>query len=106
VAGFIAAAEHPEAQGQVINLGTGREISIGDLAQTILNLLGKEVSIEPDDQRTRPEASEVDRLCADITRARQVLGWRPQYSLEEGLCLTIAWIKDNLASYRPEMYNL
>jgi NAD dependent epimerase/dehydratase len=106
VAGFIAAAEHPEALGQVINLGTGREISIGDLAQTIFTLLGKEASIEPDDQRTRPDASEVDRLCADITRARQVLGWRPQYNLEEGLRLTIAWIKDNLASYRPEMYNL
>jgi NAD dependent epimerase/dehydratase len=106
VAGFIDAAEHPEALGQVINLGTGREISIGDLAQTIFTLLGKEVPIEPEDQRTRPEASEVDRLCADITRARQVLGWEPRYSLEEGLSLTIAWIKDNLESYRPEIYNL
>jgi dTDP-glucose 4,6-dehydratase len=104
--GFIAAAEHPEALGQVINLGTGWDISIGNLAQTIFRLLGKDAQIESDDQRVRPDASEVDRLCADITKASQLLGWTPKYSLEEGLKETIEWVRENQGIYRPWLYNV
>ncbi len=106
VNGFIAAAEHPEAIGQVINLGTGHEISMGDLANKILELIGIEATINTEDQRVRPEASEVDRLCADNNKARKLLCWAPSYTLEEGLLATIDWIRNNLDQYRPRNYNL
>lgn len=104
--GFIAAAEHPGALGQTINLGTGWDISIGNLAQTIFRILGKDAQIEADDQRVRPDASEVDRLCADISKARNLLGWSPKYSLEEGLRKTIEWVQENQGIYRPGVYNV
>jgi dTDP-glucose 4,6-dehydratase len=104
--GFISAAEHPAAIGQVVNLGTGKEISIGDLARKIFELLGVEPAVEAEDQRVRPDASEVDRLCADITKARHLLGWKPKYTLESGLSETIAWVRDNIDSYRPGTYDV
>lgn len=106
VAGFIRMAEEPLAIGQVINIGSGKEISIGDLAALILKLMGKDIPIATEAQRLRPDASEVDRLCADNAKARELLAWEPQYSLEEGLQFTIAWIEENLENYRPETYNL
>jgi len=105
-AGFISAAEHPQALGEVINLGTGNEISIGDLARTIFRLLGKEGHIQTDDKRVRPGTSEVDRLCADITKAKKILHWEPEYTLEEGLQETIDWITENLDNYRPGIYSV
>jgi NAD dependent epimerase/dehydratase len=106
VDGFIKAAENTGAVGQVVNLGTGREISIGTLAKTILELMGKDLLIETDDQRIRPDASEVDRLCADISKARDLLGWEPQYTLETGLLETIAWVEKNLDEFRPGQYSV
>lgn len=106
VEGFVRAAEVDEAVGQVINLGTGFEISIGDLAQTILKMLGVKVPIIADTERVRPERSEVDRLCADATRAREILGWQPRHTLEEGLDETIKWLKDNHERYRPDVYTI
>lgn len=93
VAGFLRAAEAQEAVGGVFNLGTGEDISIGDLAATILRLLGTDCPIASEDARTRPPASEVGRLLSDNRRAAAVLGWRPAVSLEEGLARTIAWWK-------------
>lgn len=105
VAGFISVAESPSAIGQVINIGSGREISIGGLTDLILKLTGGgDVPITRDDERTRPEHSEVERLCADTSKANEILDWRPQYSLEEGLAQTIEWIKSNLEKYRPGTY--
>jgi dTDP-glucose 4,6-dehydratase len=104
VEGFIRAAIVPEALGQTINIGSGREISIGDLAQAIVKLMGRPIPIRTDDQRIRPQGSEVDRLLADNTRARQLLGWEPVFTLEEGLEKTIAWIQENLRRYRPDAY--
>jgi dTDP-glucose 4,6-dehydratase len=104
VAGFIKAAESPKAVGETVNLGTGREISIGDLARTILRSMGKELSIVTDDNRIRPERSEVDRLCADAAKARELLGWHPEYSLEAGLAETISWIEQNSAKFRIGVY--
>ena len=104
VEGFIRAAECPEAVGKTINIGSGREISIGDLANMILKLVGKDIPIISDDQRLRPAKSEVERLCADNRLAREVLDWRPRFTLEEGLAETIRWIEGNLGRFRVGEY--
>ncbi len=104
VDGFLRAASSADAVGGTFNLGSGREISIGDLARTIGEVAGREVTVVVDEQRMRPEGSEVDRLCADGSKAREVLGWMPAVSLEEGLARTVEWIAGNLDRYRPEDY--
>ena len=104
VEGFIKAADAPLAIGEVINLGTGEEIAIGRLAETIMKLMGKDMPIISEDQRVRPENSEVERLCADNTKAREILGWAPQHKLEEGLELTIDWLRQNNEQYRSNVY--
>ena len=104
VEGFIKAAESNDAVGEVINLGTGCEISIGALAQTILQTMGKKIPVVSESQRVRPENSEVDRLCADNRKARELLGWQPQFSLEEGLAKTIEWLRENHEQYRSDVY--
>jgi NAD dependent epimerase/dehydratase len=104
VEGFVRAASKPEAIGEVINLGTGQEISIGDLAATILRLMNKDLPIVAEGARLRPEKSEVERLCADNAKARTILGWTPQYTLEAGLNKTIEWIRENQDRFRPQVY--
>jgi NAD dependent epimerase/dehydratase len=104
VAGFIKAAETPEALGEVINLGSETEISIGDLATLILRILGKVVPVVAETARVRPEKSEVERLCANSSKARKLLDWAPRYSLEEGLQKTIEWIEQNHERYRRGTY--
>jgi NAD dependent epimerase/dehydratase len=102
--GFIRAAESPAAVGQVINIGTGLEISIGELAARILKMIGRELPIICEDQRVRPDKSEVERLCADNRRALELLNWQPRVSLEEGLRRTIAWLQENNERYKPGVY--
>ncbi len=104
VDGFLRAARSETGLGEVFNLGTGQEIRIGDLAQKIIAMVGREVKIETEQQRLRPEKSEVMRLISDNSRAREVLGWTPQISLDEGLKRTIHWISENLAQYRVGKY--
>jgi dTDP-glucose 4,6-dehydratase len=104
VDGYVLAASTPEATGQTINLGSGREISIGDLAQLIGRLTGREVRIERAAERMRPEGSEVERLLASNARARDLLGWEPAVTLEEGLERTIEWMRAHLDRYRPGVY--
>jgi NAD dependent epimerase/dehydratase len=104
VEGFIKAAETPAAIGHTINLGTGREISIRDLATLILKTLGKDLPIAADNVRIRPENSEVERLCADNRKGQSILGWQPKYTLEEGLALTIDWLRENSERYRADAY--
>ena len=106
VEGFLKAASVPEAVGQTINLGSGREISIGDLARLIARLCGSENSIKSDEQRVRPDKSEVQRLLADNTLALTLLGWAPAVSLEDGLVRTIEWMRQNLNRYRSDVYNI
>jgi NAD dependent epimerase/dehydratase len=112
VAGFVRVAEHDEAVGEVINVGSGLETSIGDLARTIAELMDAEVTIALDEQRLRPDKSEVDRLRADIGKAERLLGHRPAYGgrdgLRRGLTETIAWFRrpENLAGYKPHLYAL
>jgi dTDP-glucose 4,6-dehydratase len=104
VEGFIAAAANQEAVGQVINLGSGVEISVHNLAETLGHLLEKKLTLVAEGQRIRPENSEVERLCADATTARSLLGWRSSVSLEDGLRRTIAWIEQNLPQYPVDTY--
>jgi dTDP-glucose 4,6-dehydratase len=104
VEGYLLAAEAPDALGKAINLGSGREISIGDLAQLIIKLTGSAAQVEVDSQRVRPGGSEVDRLLADNSQAKTLLGWQPRVSLEEGLALTIEWSRHNLSAFRAGIY--
>lgn len=106
VDGFIRVAECDGAVGQAINIGSGNEVSIGDLVTVISGLLGKNFRIVRDDKRLRPGNSEVERLCADNTKAREILGWCPKYSLEQGLRQTLEWIRSNLERYRMGIYTV
>ena len=104
VEGYVLAAVAPDAIGQTMNLGSGREISIGDLAHLIAERMGREIEIEHDDARMRPAGGEVDRLLANSALAGEIMGWEPLYSLEEGLDRTIAWIRENADWYKPGEY--
>jgi len=104
VEGFLAAGSHPSAIGRTINLGSNREISVGNLAEMIVRLAGSKAVIESEAARQRPEKSEVERLLADNTLAKELLGWEPSVSLEEGLTRTIDWMRGNLHHYRPDTY--
>lgn len=104
VEGFLAAGSHPAAVGGTFNFGSGREISIGDLAHLIAELVGKPIEVVSTDERQRPAASEVERLLADFQLAQRTLGWTPKVSLEDGLRSTIAWLDRHLDAYRPDVY--
>ena len=106
VEGFIKVAESKRSLGEVINIGSGREITIGELAGKIIDILGKDIKIVADKSRIRPKKSEVGRLLADNRKAKKLLGWTPKVSLEEGLKKTIEWIKDNQDYYKTDIYNV
>ena len=106
VHGFMKIAEVDEAVGDVMNIGTGQEISIGDLANKIASLIGRDVQIVFDENRLRPGSSEVERLCCDNSKARRILRWSPQYSLDEGLQETILWMKTSGPVGRPGSYRI
>lgn len=95
VNGFIKVAQSDNSVGEVINIGSNFEVSMGDLAEKISNLLNKKISIVQDPSRVRPQKSEVQRLWCDNAKAKRLLDWEPQVSLEEGLQETIEWMKKN-----------
>ncbi|MFH1202749.1 MAG: GDP-mannose 4,6-dehydratase [Candidatus Omnitrophota bacterium] len=105
--GFIKVAECEKAIGQAINLGTGFEISIADLTDKIISIVGnKHTRILADKARMRPKKSEVGRLCSDNSKARRLLKWEPGISLDEGLKKTVSWIKENIDLYEPQAYKI
>ncbi|MGE5328823.1 MAG: NAD-dependent 4,6-dehydratase LegB [Deltaproteobacteria bacterium] len=106
IEGFIKIAERDAAIGEIINIGSGKEISIGDLASKIIGIIGKDVKVISDEKRIRPEKSEVNRLCADNTKAFELVGWEPKYTLDKGLEETIEWFKNNLNYYKSDIYNV
>ena len=106
VSAFMRAAESPESAGQALNFGSGKEISIGDLAGRIISLVGRDVAIVCDDERIRPEKSEVNRLLADATKAKELLGWKPLFSLTDGLRNVIDWMSKHLNRYKTDVYNI
>lgn len=105
VNGFLKVAESDKSVGEVINVGTGSDVSIGDLAEKIFKLLEKEPDIRTDQERVRPEKSEVERLLCDNSKAQDLLNWSPEYSLDEGLEETIAWFDEALCE-RPEVFQV
>lgn len=105
VEGYIAAAESEQAVGRSINFGSGIEISIGDLARMIGELIGQPLEIKHDDHLFRPEKSEVNRLVADSSLARELTGWKPRTDLRTGLSETIDWMRDNLDKYPAESHH-
>jgi len=110
--GFLAAATSDAIVGQTVNLGSGFEISIQETAETIAKLMNIELKLANDEQRVRPESSEVERLHASIQKAKEVLGWQPQLKglegFKAGLKQTIDWFSNptNLARYKADRYNL
>jgi len=106
VEGFVKIAKALNSVGETINIGSNMEISIGDLVKKIITLSGRDAEVEFEDQRIRPGKSEVNRLWAQNSKARSMVGWEPRYSIEHGLSETIEWIKQNLDKYKTEIYNV
>jgi len=108
VSGFISALESDNGTGQVINLGSGREIGIGDLAGKIAAMMDSKIEIKTDEERIRPEKSEVERLLADNRKAFDLLGWKPAFTLEQGLEETIRWFREpgNRSFYHSTGYTI
>ena len=105
-AGFLAVAASDRTVGQVTNLGTGREISIGDLVETLFGVTGIRKDVVTEEARLRPEGSEVHRLLADATRARAWAGWEAVVPLEDGLKRTAEWVRDHLGSLEARSYHV
>jgi dTDP-glucose 4,6-dehydratase len=104
--GFIRVAEADNVLGQEINLGNDNTIRIGDLVEKIFGIIGKPPKITTDEQRIRPGKSEVMKLWASNQKAKEMIGWEPRISLDEGLRLTIEWISAHLDLYRPDQYTV
>jgi dTDP-glucose 4,6-dehydratase len=104
VNGMLFAADSPNLLGKSVNIGTGTEISVGDLAQKIIGIVGRDVEVVQEAIRLRPEKSEVERLLADSTIFRNETGWYNRVSLDEGLEQTVAWIRENISLYHPTKY--
>jgi Nucleoside-diphosphate-sugar epimerases len=102
----MKAAQKRAAVGKVINVGSGQEISIGQLASQIIKMLRSSAKIVVDESRVRPNRSEVNRLLADNRLAKETLGWGPQVSLEEGLKRTMAWIATHLNRFQVGKYQI
>jgi NAD dependent epimerase/dehydratase len=112
VQGFIAGAEADTSTGEVINIGSAFEVSIGDTVKLIAEIMNKDIDITSDQQRVRPAASEVERLFADNTKAHELLHWTPQYAgiegFKQGLEKTVHWFTNdvNIKLYKSHIYNV
>lgn len=106
--GFIEIAQSDNLVGEEVNIATSREISIGDLAQKIIKLLHSDAIVVSEQQRIRPEKSEVERLLGDNKKIIQHTNWQPQFSIDEGLKQTVEWFKNkqNLSQYKADIYNV
>jgi dTDP-glucose 4,6-dehydratase len=104
--GFVRVAEVEAAIGEVVNLGTGREISVNDLASRIASLVGRDVQVITDEQRLRPGTSEIQRLCCNPAKAKRLTGWEARHSLDEGLLQTIDWLRQSHDIAEPERYQV
>jgi dTDP-glucose 4,6-dehydratase len=104
VTAFVAAAQRPALAGGTIQLGTGHDVAVGDLVDLVAEVLGRPLEIENDPARVRAEKSEVDRLVSSPELARELLGWKPEVELREGLATTIEWMERNTARYRADHY--
>lgn len=105
-AGFIAIAESDKTIGEEINIATQKEISIGDLANEIIAQINPNAKIICDEQRLRPEKSEVNRLLGCNEKIKRLTDWEPKYTFAQGIAETIEWIRNNLEHYKSDIYNL
>lgn len=105
-AGFIAIAESERTIGEEINIATGRELSIGDLAGTIIRQINPKAEIVCEQQRLRPEKSEVSRLLGSNAKIKELTDWKQQYTFEQGIAETIAWMRENMGRYKADIYNV
>jgi len=103
---FIAIAESKRTVGEEINIATGTELSIGQVADMLIEKLSPKAVVVSDDQRVRPENSEVERLLGCNKKLMSLTDWKPEYSFEQGLSETIDWIRDNLTSFKSSIYNV
>jgi len=106
VQGFVKVGRCEKAVGKVINIGTGEDISIEELAKIIFDRMGKRMEIKVEDRRIRPEKSEVMQLLSDTRLAKEIFGWAPRYTLEDGLKETIEWYQQNLSRFKVGSYPL
>jgi dTDP-glucose 4,6-dehydratase len=106
VRGFYEIAMSDETIGQVVNIATQDEISIGELAQEMIRQINPKAKIVTDQERLRPEKSEVNRLLGKNEKIQKMTNWKPEYNLEAGLKETIGWLKNNLESYKADIYNV
>jgi len=106
VAGFLAAARSDVAVGRTVQLGTGRDVSIGELAELAMKVVGREARVVSSEQRMRPAGSEVQRLLSSPVLARELLGWEPRASLEQGIEKTAEWIGRHPDAYRVHEYSI
>ena len=103
---FMKVAEAPDTIGQVVNVGTGQGVTIGDVVNIVLSICSGPKHVIADQERFRPTKSEVLELVCNNTRAKALLGWEPQYTLLQGLQETFAYIKDHLHLYKTHMFTL
>lgn len=104
--GFIKIYESDKTIGEEINIATQKEISVGQLAEELIRQINPNAKIICDEERIRPEKSEVNRLLGSNQKIIRLTGWQPQYSFEQGLQITIEWIKQNMQSYKTDIYNI
>lgn len=105
-AGFIAIAKSDKTVGQEINIATQKEISIGDLANMLIEKINPSAKIVCEEERLRPEKSEVNRLLGSNAKIKELTDWAPKYTFEQGIDETIAFIRDNISAYKPDIYNV
>lgn len=105
-AGFIAIAESDKTVGEEINIASQKEISIGDLANEIIEQINPKAKIICEEQRLRPEKSEVNRLLGSNEKIRQLTSWEPRYTLAQGIGETVEWIGQNMNCYKTNIYNI
>jgi NAD dependent epimerase/dehydratase len=106
VSGFLAVASSPRAIGEVINIGSGRTVSIADVIDEVSAIVGRPLEVQTDEARIRPEKSEVGLLLADTRKAAELLGWAPEVPLSEGLRRTVQWVEANRGRYKAQIYNV
>jgi nucleoside-diphosphate-sugar epimerase len=106
VRAFLHAATTPGIEGEVMNSGSGKEISIGDLVRLIGEVIGKDITVKKNEARVRPTNSEVERLMANAARLTEKTGWRPEVTLKEGIAKTVAWLSQPRRGYDADRYHL
>jgi len=106
VEAFVKIAESDKTIGEVINAGSNYEICIGDTVRKIIGIIGKDVKIICDEERIRPDNSEVNRLWANNTKIKELTAWTPSYNIDDGLKETVKWIKNNMKYFKTDIYNV